>query len=122
MFVFEKLEVYQKALQFVVELDRLALGLKGKVSYSLLDQLTRASTSICLNIAEGSGRWHRTEKRNFMVIARGSVFECIPILQIIRAKTLVSDEDYKLVYSAAAQIAKMLSGLISHLDSKSNVT
>ena len=35
--------------------------LKGKSTYSFLDQLTRASMSIPLNIAEGSGRWHKTE-------------------------------------------------------------
>lgn len=62
-FQFEKLEVYQKALDWVETVELLCESLKGKVSYSLIDQLTRAALSIPLNIAEGNGRWHEGEKR-----------------------------------------------------------
>jgi four helix bundle protein len=72
-FQFEKLEVYQKALDWVESVETICEYLKGKVSYSLIDQLSRAALSIPLNIAEGNGRWHKGEKRQFFWIARGSV-------------------------------------------------
>lgn len=50
-FQFEKLEVYQKALDWVEQVENLCESLTGKVSYSLIDQLSRAALSIPLNIA-----------------------------------------------------------------------
>ena len=35
--------------------------------------------SIALNIAEGSGRFSKPDRRNFFIISRGSVFECVAI-------------------------------------------
>lgn len=56
-FLFEKLKVYQDAVSFAEEIDNLIANAKGRVSFSVLDQLSRASLSISLNIAEGNGRW-----------------------------------------------------------------
>jgi four helix bundle protein len=47
------------------------------------DQLRRASLSIVLNIAEGSGRFTKPAKRNFYVIAKGSVYECSALFDIL---------------------------------------
>lgn len=65
MFQFEKLDVYKKSLDWIEQVDFLIERIKGEVSYSLLDQLTRAAISISLNIAEGHDRWHKGEKRQF---------------------------------------------------------
>jgi len=68
-FLFEKLDAYQKALDFATKIDKLCSELpRGK--YFMIDQLRRASLSISLNTAEGNGRWHKAEKRQFFTIAR----------------------------------------------------
>jgi four helix bundle protein len=54
-FMFEKLEVYQRALDLAGKISGLTEGFPEK-HHHLLDQLRRASLSICLNIAEGNGR------------------------------------------------------------------
>jgi four helix bundle protein len=54
MFDFEKLEVYTKARTFNLNIQKFLL--KGVVDNASRDQLRRASLSIALNIAEGSGR------------------------------------------------------------------
>lgn len=64
-FQFEKLEVYQKSLDWIEFVENLCESIKGKVSYGLIDPLSRASLSISLNLAEGNGRWHKSEKRQF---------------------------------------------------------
>lgn len=82
----------------------------------LVDQLQRAVLSIPLNIAEGNGRIHIREKKQYFYIARGSLLECVPILQICREIGLLSKERYKELYELATEIGKLLGGLIKSID------
>ena len=61
-FTFEKLDVYQKSLKYIENIERLSENIKGKISYALLDQLQRAALSVALNIAEENGRFHKKDK------------------------------------------------------------
>lgn len=115
-FQFEKLEVYQKSLDWVEAVESLCESLKGKVSFSMIDQLSRAALSIPLNIAEGNGRWHKGEKRQFFWIARGSVFECVPIIQVLQRKGLINDQQYMNYYEQLDVIAKMLTNLVKSVE------
>jgi hypothetical protein len=47
----------------------------GNFDRTTSDQLRRASFSIMLNIAEGSSRFSNKDRKNFMVVARGSAFD-----------------------------------------------
>ena len=60
-----------------------------KLPHHLKDQLDRASSSIVLNLAEGSGRYTAKDQRKFFSIALGSLRECQSILD------LASDEEDK---------------------------
>ncbi len=115
-FQFEKLEVYQKSLDWVERVEALCESLKGKASYSLIDQLSRAALSIPLNIAEGNGRWHKGEKRQFFWIARGSTFECVPIIQVLHRKSLINEQQYADFYEQLDIIAKMLTNLVKSVE------
>ncbi|MCP4727065.1 MAG: four helix bundle protein [bacterium] len=115
-FIFEKLVVYQKSLLFVEKTECLAGELKGKVSYSMLDQLQRRVLSAALNIAEINDRFHKKAKVKFSYISRGSMFECVPILQVMRSKSILSKNDYDGLYSDLENMSKMISGLINSYD------
>src|ERR1044072_7177521 len=91
-FFFEKLDVYQKALELVESVDLVIAELKGRFPASRIDQLARASMSIPLNLAEGSGRRRPGEKSHFFVIARGSAYECAAILQLLRKQALATPQ------------------------------
>ena len=75
-----RLEVYAVALDFHSHIAGLAAQ-RGQAH--LRDQLARASLSIVLNIAEGSGRVAPGDKGRFYAIARGSACECAAILDVI---------------------------------------
>lgn len=79
MFDFQKLEVYQKAKLFNKETSTLLFN--KKFDRVTNDQLRRASFSIMLNIAEGMSRFSNKDRRNFMIISRGSAFECVAIFE-----------------------------------------
>lgn len=111
-FSFENLEVYHISLDWVREVDELIERHHKDISRSLADQLFRAALSVPLNIAEGNGRWHKGDKRNFFWIARGSVFECVPIIEVLRIKKLISPEEHEIYHVRLERMGKMLSGLI----------
>lgn len=116
-FMFEKLVVYQKAVDYAEGIAELTETFP-KGNYYLVDQLNRASLSISTNIAEGNGRWHKKERKEFFWIARGSTQECVPILEICKRKRLVDPEKHLKLKENIESIAKMISGLIKGLDKK----
>ncbi len=117
-FFFEKLVVYQNALSLVESLDVVADSVKGRFPSSRKDQLTRASMSVPLNIAEGAGRRTPKEKGHFYVIARGSAYECAAVLQILKKKQIIPLEQFEKVGEELGHVVRMLSGLIRHVEAK----
>ncbi len=81
MFEFQNLEVYKKAKSFHLESKELICS--AQLDKITKDQFYRASFSIMLNIAEGSGRFSKPDRRHFFVISRGSVFECAAIVDAL---------------------------------------
>ena len=67
-FMFEKLEVYQKAVDFADEVAALTEAFPRGYGF-LVDQLNRAALSIATNLAEGNGRFTKPDRRNFFTIA-----------------------------------------------------
>ncbi len=82
MFDFENLDVYKLAKKLNKEILRFLKENKQTDPY-IRDQLKRASISIVINIAEGSGKFSKADKRNFYTIARGSVYECVSLVELI---------------------------------------
>lgn len=93
MLDFQKLNVYTKAKEFNLHISVL-LETKKFPDKFIVDQLKRASLSIVLNIAEWSWRFSKADKRNFYTISKGSVFEVISMLDILKDRKTVSDEEY----------------------------
>jgi len=79
------------------------------------DQLARASFSIVLNIAEGSGKSSNNDRKNYFTIARGSVFECVAVLDILREQEKISIDVYALNLKLADEISRMLFTMIRNL-------
>jgi four helix bundle protein len=117
MFDFHKLSVYQKARNVNKEILIFILNSK-EINKSLRDQLIRSISSMMLNIAEGSGRNTSKDKKNFYVIARGSIYESIALLDIFIDLKYIDKEIYKHFYIQLEEITKMLFGLIKSLDGK----
>jgi four helix bundle protein len=82
MLDYERLEVYQLARQFTRECNELMKQLPtGRAD--VLDQLRRASLSLPLNMAEGSGEFAPKEKARFYRIAKRSCTECGALLDYL---------------------------------------
>jgi len=118
--MFENLDVYKAAIEFVDRTYTLCDNLKKGYLFKIIDQLQRASLSVSLNIAEGCGRTSRKERKQFYKISRGSLFECIPILTILHRRGTLLKDDFLFMYDLATKIGTMLNGLIRSLDKYDN--
>ncbi len=90
-FKFEKLEVYQLALDYIDEIYGLASQLPKSEDFNLKSQITRAATSVALNIAEGSTGQSDAEQARFLGMAIRSVLETVACLHIIQRRSFISD-------------------------------
>ena len=115
-FAFEKLQVYQRALDFAVAvIDMIDEVETPRKHFRLIEQLEASCTSVALNISEGKGRYSKKEFKQFLYIARGSLYETVTMLQIFKKKKWLDQKRYEKLYSEAEEINKMLSGLINSI-------
>ncbi len=80
---FERLEVWQLAIDYTDEVYRLSAQLPRDEEYNLKSQIRRAATSIALNIAEGSTSLTDAEQSRFISIALRSLVETVACLHLI---------------------------------------
>lgn len=107
MFDFQKLIVYQRSIEFYTKISK-EIFKKNLIDKIPKDQLKRASMSITLNIAEGTSRFSKVDRRHFYTIARGSLYECIAVLDLLKEDALI-DEALRLnLSSTGEEISKML--------------
>jgi len=113
-FLFQNLRVYQQAMEFAERLSSLTAGF-SRTNWYLAEQMNRASLSVALNIAESTGRFTAADKRRFLVIARGSVHECIALLDMCDRKKLLCGEPRAELSEQLVVIAKMLAGMTNRV-------
>lgn len=113
MFEFQNLEIYKKAVSFHLNCKKI-LG-KTKLEKYVNDQLGRASYSVVLNLAEGCAKSSKADRRNYFTTARGSVFECVAILDIMHQGGDLDSETYKSNLMLADELSRMLYKMITNL-------
>lgn len=110
-FNFEKLEVWQKSIDFADLIYSVTRSFPQEERFGLTNQMRRAAVSISSNIAEGSSRTSRADFARFIEIATGSVFEIVSQSIIGLRQGFLTPEQHRQIYDAAEQQGKMLSGL-----------
>jgi len=111
MFEFRSFSLYTKARCLYKELFNLAKSLNAENKFAK-DQLSRASMSVVLNIAEGSSRFTDKERKYFFTVARGSVIECVAILDVLRDQEIMQEERQEQLIAQADEISRMLFSMI----------
>lgn len=108
---YRDLEVWQKAMDLVVECYRATEQFPKSETFGLGSQLQRAGVSIPANIAEGRARQHTKEFLQYLSIAYGSLAELeTHILIAERLKYIDSDKSSDLV-DKTATVGRMINGL-----------
>ena len=90
-FKFEKLEVWQLALDYSDLIYEIAGRLPRSEEYDLKSQITRAATSVALNIAEGSTGQTDAEQARFLGLAIRSLLETVACQHIIHRRKFLQE-------------------------------
>lgn len=90
-FKFERLEVWQLALDYTERIYAVSARLPRDEEYNLKSQIRRAATSIALNIAEGSTSQSDAEQRRFVGIAIRSLVETVACMHLINRQYKPAD-------------------------------
>ncbi len=117
----ERLEVWNKAIDFVVDVYRLTDAFPKEERFGLTSQLRRAAVSIPANIAEGAARHTTKEFLHFLAIAQGSASEVETELLIAYKLKLIAEENYTTARMSLDSIGRMIVGLSQSLKRRENV-
>ena len=102
-----RLHVYRKALEFLV-----AVRAAQVKDAKLRDEALRSAKSVCLNIAEGSGRVTRADKGRAYAIARGECVECVAAIEIAGSAGDTAASSVAAVTRLGNDVYLMLGGLV----------
>lgn len=108
----EELDVFKLAHQLAIEIYNVTKSFTKEETYSLVDQMRRAATSVGMNLFEGAMRLSSKEYRQFIGIARGSAGEVC--YQLLLAKDLgyistATYGDFRRRYNRVLQMLSRLS-------------
>src|SRR6185436_8352646 len=114
----EKLDVWKKAIDFVIAVYKETEPFPKEEKFGLTSQLRRAAVSIPANIAEGAARRSRKEFVHFLSNAQGSASEVDTELLIAHKLEYFSEPKYKRLIDRLDEIGRMLTGLSQYVQKK----
>ena len=113
---YKDLIVWQKSIEFASNVIDHAENLaSNRKHYRLVEQLEAAATSIPMNIAEGKGRFSTKELKHFLMIARGSLYETMTLLEIFQQKSWIPEKDFFQLTQQAIEISKLITSFHRNL-------
>ena len=118
IFPFEKLDVYQMAVDLADYTLKLLERFPPNRHIRLISQIEAAVTSPAQNIAEGKGRQYKKEFIQFLHIAQGSLYEVVTLNEIFKRRNLFHENEALEVRNKCEKIDRKLNGLINYLRGK----
>jgi four helix bundle protein len=112
----EDLDVFKLAHQLALKTYSTTKVFPREETFSLVDQMRRAATSVGMNLMEGAMRLGSREYRQFVGIARGSAGEVCYQLLLARDLKYISNETYQELRSGYDRVIQMLSRLSQSLN------
>ncbi|KKQ23517.1 MAG: S23 ribosomal protein [Candidatus Roizmanbacteria bacterium GW2011_GWC2_37_13] len=112
---FEKLIVWEKTHQFVLEIYSITKEFPSDEKYLLVNQIRRSSSSIAANIVEGNERKSKKEFIQFLYTAKASLSETKYHLLLSKDLNYLDKNIYVKLNVQANEIGKLINGLINYL-------
>jgi len=111
----DDLEVYKTAMELGEDTWQMVDGWSIFAKDTIGKQIVRSADSIALNIAEGCGRFHFKENKNFCYIARGSNMETKCAMQKAINRKLITEAAFSEFNVKQQRFHKLLNGYIKSI-------
>ena len=106
-FKFEKLLIWQKAMDFGEEIYKISKSFPKHEIYNLSSQLLRASDSIALNISEGSIEQSSAEFKRFLGYSIRSIAEVVTCLHKAKRRNYIDNAQFDKLYKDSFDLLNM---------------
>ena len=107
-FKFERLIVWQRAMELGEEVNSVASGFPPKEIYNLSSQIRRAADSIALNISEGSIVQSKPEFKKFLGYSIRSLAEVVTCLHKAKLREYISKTEFNTLYDLSFNLMNIL--------------
>lgn len=114
----KNLKVYQFSIELVKKVYQHTKTYPKEEQFVLVSQLRRAAISVCSNLAEGSARKSKAEKKRFYEISRSSLVEVDTQIEISLILEYLKKNEIPKLEAYLESVFKMLSKMISNLENK----
>jgi four helix bundle protein len=115
-FKFEKLIVWQKAVDLADKVNQLTKRFPKEELYVLTSQIKRAADSVSLNIAEGSTGQTNPEFKKFLSYALRSNIEVVACLHLAKRRSIIDETTFDEIYNQCEEILVMVNSLRKKLN------
>ncbi len=116
----QDMEIYNIAMEIGDEVWFSVVEWENLAKYSIGQQIVKSVDSIAANIAEGFGRYHFKDRKNFMFYARGSHYETISWLTKAKNRKIISIEFYESITLKMERLGVKMNNYIKTLESKTS--
>lgn len=107
-FRFEDLRVWQEARDLAVAMHTIGESLEARRLYRYAEQVRAAGLSVPNNIAEGAGSTHEAEFRQFLNIARRSIFETASMLLVFHRLGVLDTADLPVLFERYDALSRQI--------------
>jgi len=107
-FKFEKLIIWQNAMNFGEDIFKISQSFPKTEMYNLTSQINRAVDSIALNISEGAIEQSKPEFRKFLGYAIRSLAEVVTCLHKAKRRNYITNDDFEKYYQASYNLMNMM--------------
>ena len=107
-FKFEKLIIWQLAMDFGEEINTIANSFPQTERYNLSSQISRAVDSIALNISEGSVEQTIPEFKRFLNYSIRSIAEVVTCLHKAKRREYIKEQEFNAQYEASFNLMNMM--------------
>jgi len=116
----EELVVYQKSMDIGEEVWNIVHTWDDFAKDTIGKQLVRAIDSVAANLAEGFGRYHYKEAKNFSYYSRGSLYESKTWITKANNRNLITTEKFSVFIRDIDEIGIKLNNYIKSIGRKSS--
>ena len=122
-FIYEKLDVWKKAVDFAMKVTALSADKSEDRNAALVIAAAgKSAMTASTAIAKGKAYASKNDFVQHLYLSRGSVYETMTLLEILKRKQSISEDQYTEFETMANQVTAMVSGLIKYIFKPSEKT